>query len=56
MSIDILCPMCGYDMRGLSETRCPECGECPTLETFLQKQIRVTRVPVEPYPNPAGHR
>jgi hypothetical protein len=22
----ILCPMCGYDLRGLPEPRCPECG------------------------------
>jgi hypothetical protein len=22
----ILCPMCGYDLRGLPEARCPECG------------------------------
>ena len=21
------CPTCGYDLRGLSEPRCPECGE-----------------------------
>jgi hypothetical protein len=48
LSIDIVCPACGYDMRGLSETRCPECGECPPLETFLQRQIRVTRIPLEP--------
>src|SRR5688500_14877048 len=22
----ILCPLCDYDLRGLSELRCPECG------------------------------
>ena len=23
---DLACPMCGYNVRGLNEPRCPECG------------------------------
>src|SRR5579884_3246062 len=23
---DVHCPLCGYNLRGLSEPRCPECG------------------------------
>jgi hypothetical protein len=23
---DLLCPLCGYNLRGLTESRCPECG------------------------------
>jgi hypothetical protein len=28
------CPMCGYDLRGLNEMRCPECGWAPTREQY----------------------
>jgi DNA-directed RNA polymerase subunit RPC12/RpoP len=23
---DVACPLCGYDLRALTEPRCPECG------------------------------
>src|SRR5690349_11255431 len=23
---DVACPLCGYNLRGLTSTRCPECG------------------------------
>jgi hypothetical protein len=26
ISKDVVCPLCGYNLRGLSEPRCPECG------------------------------
>src|SRR5438034_2766364 len=26
LSGDIECPLCGYNLRGLSDARCPECG------------------------------
>src|SRR5215471_12139833 len=26
MGREILCPLCGYNLRGLVEPRCPECG------------------------------
>src|SRR5438874_13752383 len=25
-SIDLICPECGYDLRGIQSPRCPECG------------------------------
>ncbi len=25
-SVDLACPLCGYNLRGLAEPRCPECG------------------------------
>lgn len=25
--LDLLCPECGYDLRGISSERCPECGQ-----------------------------
>ena len=31
----ILCPACGYDMRGLTHTTCPECGKEHTLDQFI---------------------
>jgi hypothetical protein len=29
------CPKCGYDLRGLHEARCPECGTVYTLEELV---------------------
>jgi len=26
ISHDVTCPLCGYNLRGLTEARCPECG------------------------------
>lgn len=31
----IVCPTCGYDMRGLQQARCPECGTQYTLDELL---------------------
>jgi DNA-directed RNA polymerase subunit RPC12/RpoP len=31
----IRCPQCGYDLRGLSEARCPECGSRYTLDQLV---------------------
>jgi hypothetical protein len=39
------CPVCGYDLRGLSENRCPECGKSfdPTkLQITHETQTRET--------------
>ena len=33
--IDVTCPACGYSLVGLSECRCPECGEQFTIEQLL---------------------
>src|SRR5438034_8038460 len=30
LSREILCPLCSYNLRGLSEPRCPECGHRST--------------------------
>lgn len=38
---DVACPMCGYNLRGLSLSRCPECGfEC-TWQDLLSPDRRV---------------
>lgn len=42
MDVAILCPLCGYDLRGLPRPRCPECGfESPSWEE-LREQLRAT--------------
>jgi hypothetical protein len=35
------CPRCGYDLRGLHEARCPECGTQYTLDGLLAAQAAV---------------
>jgi|SRR5436853_7567025 len=39
-SLTVSCPTCDYDLRGLSECRCPECGEQYTLDSFYAAQLR----------------
>jgi FlaA1/EpsC-like NDP-sugar epimerase len=34
----LFCPKCGYNMTGLYESRCPECGERFTLDQLLAAQ------------------
>ncbi len=34
----ICCPVCGYNMTGLREARCPECGSRFTLDQLLTAQ------------------
>lgn len=36
--LDIICPVCGYRMVGLQESRCPECGKVYTLDELLAQQ------------------
>jgi hypothetical protein len=31
----LACPLCGYNLAGLTEARCPECGSSFTLEQIL---------------------
>ncbi len=38
----IACPACGYNLTGLSEARCPECGSRFTLEELLADQPRAS--------------
>ena len=34
----VCCPLCGYNMTGLTESRCPECGGRFTLDQLLAAQ------------------
>jgi len=34
----LVCPTCGYNLTGLSESRCPECGSKFTLNELLARQ------------------
>jgi DNA-directed RNA polymerase subunit RPC12/RpoP len=36
----IACPNCGYNMTGLREPRCPECGSRYTLDELVAAQVR----------------
>jgi hypothetical protein len=38
----ITCPTCGYNLTGLSESRCPECGTKFTLDQLLASQRPAT--------------
>jgi uncharacterized paraquat-inducible protein A len=44
----ITCPTCGYNLTGLTESRCPECGSRFTLDELLalQQQLK-TEVEIE---------
>jgi hypothetical protein len=35
----ITCPKCGYNMTGLTESRCPECGSKFTLDELMAAQV-----------------
>jgi hypothetical protein len=41
-SISLICPSCGYDLRGISSERCPECGT-----SFDRASIAVSTIPWE---------
>ena len=34
----VLCPNCGYNMTGLREARCPECGSVFTIDQLVSGQ------------------
>ena len=36
----LACPLCGYNLAGLTEARCPECGASFTLEQIVLAQPR----------------
>ncbi len=46
------CPRCGYDLRGLHEARCPECGTQYTLDGLLAAQAAVE---LRPHGDAKGH-
>ncbi len=35
----VTCPTCGYNLTGLSESRCPECGSKFTLDELMAAQV-----------------
>lgn len=43
----IACPLCGYNLAGLTEARCPECGGNFTLEQILLARPRPGPQPAE---------
>jgi hypothetical protein len=43
----IACPLCGYNLAGLTEARCPECGANFTLEQVLLARPRTGAQPAE---------
>ena len=43
----IACPLCGYNLAGLNEARCPECGGSFTLEQVLLARPRPGAQPAE---------
>jgi hypothetical protein len=43
----VVCPNCGYNLTGLSGTRCPECGRQFTLDELLAEQPGRAAVEVE---------
>ena len=38
----IACPLCDYDLRGLPQPRCPECGFASISWEALREQVRTT--------------
>jgi hypothetical protein len=43
----LACPLCGYDLAGLTEARCPECGASFTLEQLVLARPRPGAQPAE---------
>lgn len=50
---DVPCPLCEYNLRGVSRPRCPECGYRFEWEELLDADLRV---PPFLYENHIGHR
>lgn len=45
VGVDTLaCPICGYNLTGLRESRCPECGAGFTLDQLVASQARADEV------------
>jgi hypothetical protein len=43
----VLCPVCGYNLSGLREARCPECGASFTLDELAASQPQRDEHPAE---------
>jgi hypothetical protein len=50
MAEDIRCPLCEYNLRGLTQPRCPECGYSFKWEEILDKKRRHHRYIFEHHP------
>ena len=46
-ALTILCPVCGYNLTGLREARCPECGGTFTLDQLAASQPQRNEHPAE---------
>jgi hypothetical protein len=44
----IACPTCGYNLTGLTATRCPECGKQSTLDELFAAQVSPVGEEIEP--------
>lgn len=40
LGVSVVCPLCGYNLAGLREARCPECGGSFTLDQLAAAQSR----------------
>jgi hypothetical protein len=43
----VVCPFCGYNLSGLREARCPECGASFTLDALAASQPQRDEHPAE---------
>src|SRR2546427_576734 len=43
----VVCPFCGYNLSGLREARCPECGASFTLDALAASQPQRNEHPAE---------
>ena len=43
----LACPLCGYNLAGLTEARCPECGASFTLEQLVLSRPKPVPQPAE---------
>jgi hypothetical protein len=43
----LVCPTCGYNLTGLTDTRCPECGTQFTLDQLVANQPKREQVEIE---------
>jgi hypothetical protein len=43
----LACPLCGYNLAGLTEARCPECGATYTLEQLVLSRPKPIAQPAE---------
>jgi hypothetical protein len=46
LEMPLPCPLCGYDLRGLPEQRCPECGHAFNLLELRRAQQRAAERPL----------